>query len=80
MIHAVDVEGKASGIDRDLIRMLERFKATPITYAGGVTTMDDVQSVKECGRDRINVTIGSALDLFGGKLSYSEVLEKIYEK
>ena len=80
LIHAVDVEGKASGIDRDLIRMLERFKATPITYAGGVTTMDDVQSVKECGRDRINVTIGSALDLFGGKLSYREVLEKIYEK
>ena len=77
LIHAVDVEGKASGIDRDLIRMLERFKATPITYAGGVTTMEDVMSVKECGRDRINVTIGSALDLFGGKLSYKEVLERI---
>ena len=80
LIHAVDVEGKASGIDRDLIRMLERSKAVPITYAGGVTTMADVASVKECGRDRINVTIGSALDLFGGSLSYREVLEKIYEK
>ncbi|MEE1015152.1 MAG: HisA/HisF-related TIM barrel protein, partial [Lachnospiraceae bacterium] len=70
-------EGKASGVDRDLIRMLERFKATPITYAGGVTTMEDLDSVKECGRDRINVTIGSALDLFGGTLSYEEVLRKI---
>ena len=77
LIHAVDVEGKASGIDRDLIRMLERFKAAPITYAGGVTTMEDLDSIKECGRDRINVTIGSALDLFGGKLSYEEVLKKI---
>lgn len=77
LVHAVDVEGKASGIDRDLIRMLERFKATPITYAGGVTTMADVESIKECGRNHINVTIGSALDLFGGKLSYREVLEKI---
>ena len=77
LIHAVDVEGKASGVDRDLIRMLERFKALPITYAGGVTTMDDLQSVKDCGRNRINVTIGSALDLFGGTLSYEEVLKKI---
>ena len=80
LIHAVDVEGKASGIDRDLIRMLERFKGLPITYAGGVTTMEDVLDVKMCGRDRINVTIGSALDLFGGALSYKEVLQKIYEK
>ena len=64
-------------VDRDLIRMLERFKATPITYAGGVTTMQDLQSVKDCGRNRINVTIGSALDLFGGTLSYEEVLKKI---
>ena len=77
LIHAVDVEGKASGIDRNLIRMLERFKALPITYAGGVTTMEDVESIKECGRNHINVTIGSALDLFGGKLSYEEVLQKI---
>ena len=77
LIHAVDVEGKASGVDRDLIRMLERCRALPITYAGGVTTMKDLDSVKECGRNRINVTIGSALDLFGGTLSYKEVLEKI---
>lgn len=77
MIHAVDVEGKASGVDRDLIRMLERCKVLPITYAGGVTTMKDLDSVRECGRNRINVTIGSALDLFGGTLSYKEVLEKI---
>jgi len=80
LIHAVDVEGKASGIDRDLVRMLERAKAVPITYAGGVTTMADLEAVKTCGRNRIHVTIGSALDLFGGTLSYKEVLEKIYEK
>ena len=79
LIHAVDVEGKASGIDRDLIRMLERFHAIPITYAGGVTTMADVDSVKECGRNHINLTIGSALDLFGGSLPYRQVLERIRE-
>ncbi len=79
LIHAVDVEGKASGIDRNLIRMLERSKAVSITYAGGVTTMEDIDSVKECGRNHINVTIGSALDLFGGPLSYREVLKKIRE-
>lgn len=79
LVHAVDVEGKASGIDRNLIRMLERAKAVPITYAGGVTTMEDVDSVKECGRNHIHVTIGSALDLFGGTLPYREVLKKIQE-
>lgn len=77
LVHGVDVEGKASGIDRDLIRMLERFKPVPITYAGGVTTMEDIDSIKECGRNRINVTIGSALDLFGGSLSYEAVLKRI---
>lgn len=77
LVHAVDVEGKASGIDRDLIRMLARFNITPITYAGGVTTMEDLENLKICGKNRINVTIGSALDLFGGPLSYKEVLKKI---
>ena len=59
--------------------MLERSKAVSITYAGGVTTMEDIDSVKECGRNHINVTIGSALDIFGGPLSYREVLQKIRE-
>lgn len=77
LVHAVDVEGKASGIDKDLIRMLARFGITPITYAGGVTTMEDLENLKICGKNRINVTIGSALDLFGGPLSYNEVLKKI---
>lgn len=77
LIHAVDVEGKASGVDKDLLRMLARCWVTPITYAGGVTTMEDLKAVKECGKNRLNVTIGSALDLFGGSLSYKEVLKKI---
>lgn len=77
LIHAVDVEGKASGVDKDLIRMLARFWVTPITYAGGVTTMEDLDIIKEYGKNRLNVTIGSALDLFGGALSYEMVLKKI---
>lgn len=77
LIHAVDVEGKASGVDRELIRMLARCWVRPVTYAGGVTTMEDLEVVKEYGKNRLNVTIGSALDLFGGSLSYEKVLEKI---
>lgn len=77
LIHAVDVEGKASGVDKDLIRMLARCWVTPITYAGGVTTMEDLDIIKEYGKNRLNVTIGSALDLFGGTLSYEKVLKKI---
>lgn len=77
LIHAVDVEGRASGVDKDLIRMLARCWVTPITYAGGVTTMEDLDIIKEYGKNRLNVTIGSALDLFGGTLSYEKVLKKI---
>ncbi|MGN0335726.1 MAG: phosphoribosylformimino-5-aminoimidazole carboxamide ribotide isomerase [Lachnospiraceae bacterium] len=79
LIHAVDVEGKASGVDVELIRMLERCKMKPITYAGGVSSWEDLELIKKYGRNRIHVTIGSALDLFGGSLPYTEVLKRIKE-
>lgn len=75
LVHAVDVEGKAEGIERQLAKMLGDWQGIPITYAGGVHSYEDIKLLKELGRDKLNVTIGSALDLFGGNLTWSKVLE-----
>lgn len=74
LIHAVDVEGKASGIETELAQMLGDWGRIPVTYAGGVGSFDDLRQLKELGKNRLNVTIGSALDLFGGTMPYKEVL------
>ncbi len=75
LIHAADVEGKCQGIEAPLVKLLGDFCDIPVTYAGGVGSYEDLQQLKALGRDRINVTIGSALDLFGGKLDFQQVLE-----
>ncbi|MCR4704765.1 MAG: phosphoribosylformimino-5-aminoimidazole carboxamide ribotide isomerase [Lachnospiraceae bacterium] len=76
LVHAVDVEGKANGIDGDLVALLSRIaKKIPVTYAGGVHTFEDLELLKKLGQSRVNVTIGSALDLFGGIMSFDRVLE-----
>ena len=75
LIHAVDVEGKASGIETELVSMLGSWGKIPVTYAGGVGSFEDLYQLKELGRNRLNVTIGSALDLFGGTMNYEKVLE-----
>ncbi len=66
LIHGVDVEGKCAGIDDDLVELLGRFSPIPTTYAGGVRNEADILRVKKLGRNRLDVTIGSALDIFGG--------------
>jgi len=73
LIHAVDVEGKAAGIDTELIAILAEYDEIPMTYAGGVSSPKDLDLLKELGRGKIDVTVGSALDIFGGKLKYDEV-------
>jgi len=75
LIHAVDVEGKAEGIEADLAALLGSWGRCAMTYAGGVHSYEDLSLLKELGRNRLNVTVGSALDLFGGKLSWERVLE-----
>lgn len=76
LVHAADVEGKCGGIDHELVRELAGWEGKPITYAGGVATMDDVQLVEELSEGRIDVTVGSALDLFGGSgVTYAELVE-----
>ena len=75
LIHAVDVEGRAAGIEKELTALLGEFTGCPVTYAGGVHSYEDVTELKRLGKNRVNVTIGSALDLFGGKLEWKKVLE-----
>lgn len=76
LIHAVDVEGKNQGIERPLVRLLGGWQgAAPITYAGGVHSYEDIILLKELGGGRINVTVGSALDLFGGALEFDKIVE-----
>ncbi len=75
LIHAVDVEGKASGIEKELAACLGEWGGKPVTYAGGVSSFDDLDCLKRLGRGRLDVTIGSALDIFGGSMPYQDVLE-----
>lgn len=77
LIHAVDVEGKAQGIEQKLVAMLGKECQIPTTYAGGVHNFADLEKLKTLGRGRIDVTIGSALDLFGGRMKFAEVLTYI---
>ena len=79
LIHAVDVEGKANGIEKELVVLLGQWGKKPVTYAGGVHNFEDLKSLKQLGKDKVNVTIGSALDLFGGEMAFDEVLNYIKE-
>jgi phosphoribosylformimino-5-aminoimidazole carboxamide ribotide isomerase len=66
LIHAVDVEGLCRGIDHGLVEQLAQWTPLPTTYAGGATSLSDLETVTRLGRGRIDLTIGSALDIFGG--------------
>lgn len=77
LVHAVDVEGKANGIEKTLAARLGDWGKLPVTYAGGVHNFEDLSILKQLGRDRVHVTIGSALDLFGGNMKFEEVLRFI---
>lgn len=74
LVHAVDVEGKQSGIETALVKLLGQWGKCPITYAGGIHTYEDIEEIRSLGNGKLNVTIGSALDLFGGDLEYTSVL------
>lgn len=73
LVHAADVEGKRGGVDTSLIEILSDVTVLPITYAGGVRDASDIDQVFSFGKGKVDVTIGSALDLFGGDLPYEEV-------
>lgn len=74
LVHAVDVEGKSAGIEAPVAKLLGDWGKIPITYAGGVHSFADLNRLKELGKGRVDVTIGSALDLFGGEMAFGDVL------
>ena len=75
LIHAVDVEGKASGIEGELAELLGKWNKIPVTYAGGIGSFADLEELAVRGRHHLNYTIGSALDLFGGTMKFEDVLK-----
>lgn len=76
LVHAADVEGKQQGMDDDLIRFLAKHSPIKVTYAGGAKSLADLEHCKEISDGKIDLTIGSALDLFGGKgVKYDECVK-----
>ena len=75
LVHAASVEGLMQGPDLELVRLLAAHSPIPVTYAGGIATLDDIEAVRAAGQNRVNITIGSALDIFGGDLAYEEVVK-----
>ena len=76
LVHAVDVEGKARGVETELAKLLGQYTAHPVTYAGGVGSMADIEELRKAGQGRLDVTVGSALDIFGGSIPF-EALAKM---
>ncbi len=75
LVHAVDVEGKGMGVDRRLIDILATSSAAPVTYAGGIASMADLELIQTVGKNLLDATVGSTLDIFGGDgLRYDEVV------
>ena len=76
LVHGVDVEGLCAGVDIELVKKLSKWSPIPITYAGGARSMEDLQSVHDESQGKVDLTIGSALDIFGGTgLTYEEAVE-----
>ena len=75
-MHGVDVEGKSSGVETELVRMLSGWNKMPVTYAGGIGSMEDLDTFASVSGKKLDFTIGSALDLFGGNIPY-EIIAKL---
>ena len=73
LIHGVDVEGKGNGMEKELIQIISGFDKIRITYAGGISSIENIEKFRELCRGRLDYTIGSALDLFGGHLPYEKI-------
>lgn len=74
LVHAVDVEGKAFGVEKEVVRRLGEYQGLPVTYAGGIHEMEDIRWIKKAGNGTVDYTVGSALDLFGGNIPYRQLL------
>lgn len=76
LIHGVDVEGKKQGVDERLLALIARYEGLPVTYAGGIKDMSDIDTIDRVGRGRIDYTVGSALSIFGGNIDFDEVVNR----
>lgn len=75
LIHAADVEGKCGGVDERLVALLGQWEGCPVTYAGGIRDLDDLRLIEKASGGRLDATVGSALDLFGGTgVRYEDLL------
>lgn len=77
LIHAADVEGRRQGIEEDLVVKLGLWVTIPTTYAGGIKDLADIDLINRLGRGKLDFTVGSALDIFGGSLAYEEVIRRV---
>lgn len=75
LVHGVDVEGQQTGVEYQLVEKLAQVISIPVTYAGGARQLTDLDKVQTKGQGKIDLTIGSALDIFGGDLKYRDVVE-----
>lgn len=75
LIHAVDSEGKANGPEKGVLEILKSFEDRPVTYAGGIASYDDIKSIRDMCDGRVDITVGSALDIYGGKLDTDEIIK-----
>ena len=74
LVHGVDVEGMRVGVIEDLVEKLGKWSPIPVTYAGGARSLTDMEMVERVGGGKVDLTIGSALDCFGGDLKYDDVV------
>ena len=74
LVHAVDVEGKTAGIEKQVIQRIGQFQGCPMTYAGGIHSPQDLQYIAKAANETVDYTIGSALDLFGGSIAYKSIV------
>lgn len=77
LVHAADVEGKQNGIEEHVAGILGDWGKIPITYAGGVRDISDIEKLRRIGKGKVDVTVGSALDIFGGPLRLEDVKNAI---
>ena len=74
LVHAVDVEGKCAGIDEELLALLAADSPLQCVYAGGISSLADIEMIENAGGGTVDYTVGSALDIFGGTLAYKTVV------